>query len=43
MDVAIDFNDQPRLVTVKVDDKSLNNLLPPKADTQLIGADLLPE
>jgi len=36
MDIPIHFNDQPRFVTVKIDDESLNNLLPPKMDSQLI-------
>jgi hypothetical protein len=30
-------------VTVKVDDEFLNDLLPPKADSQLAGADFLPQ
>jgi hypothetical protein len=36
MDIAIHFNNQCGLVTVKVNNESLNNLLPPKVDTQLI-------
>jgi hypothetical protein len=36
MDISIDFNNQTRLVTVKIDDESLNNLPPPKADFQLL-------
>ena len=30
-------------VTIKINDESLNNLLPPKADSQLAGADFLPQ
>ncbi len=36
MNVSIHFNNQRGLVTVKVNDESLNNLLPPKADSQLL-------
>ena len=36
VDVAIDFDDQAHLVTVKIDDEALNNLLSPKVDSQLI-------
>ncbi len=36
VDIAIHFNDQPRPATVKVDEKSLNNLLPSKVDSQLL-------
>ncbi|WKZ40920.1 MAG: hypothetical protein QY328_02565 [Anaerolineales bacterium] len=36
VDIPIYFNDQPRLVTVKIDNESLNDLLPPKVDSQLI-------
>ncbi len=35
VDIAIHFNDQSRHVTIKIADKSLNNLLPPKIDSQL--------
>ena len=37
VDIAIHFNNQRGLVTVKVDDESLNDLLPPKIDSQFIG------
>ncbi len=36
VDIAIHFNDQRGSVTVKVNDESLNDLLPPKMDSQLI-------
>jgi hypothetical protein len=36
VDIAIYFNDQPCLVTVKVDDKPSNDLLPSKMDSQLV-------
>ncbi len=43
VDIAIHFNNQPRLMTIKVDNESLNDLLSPKADSQLLGADFLPQ
>ena len=43
MDVTIYFNDQIRPVTVKVDDESLYNLLPPKMDSQLIRPQFHPQ
>jgi len=42
VDVAVYFHNQPRFVTVKVDNKSLNDLLPPKVDSQLIRPQFLP-
>jgi hypothetical protein len=38
MDVSIHFKDQPRFVTVKVNDESRDDLLPPEMDSQLIRA-----
>jgi len=38
MDVSIHFNDQRRLVTVKVNDEPRDDLLSPKMDSQLIPA-----
>jgi hypothetical protein len=43
MDVSIHFNDQPCLVTVKINDEPRNDLLSPKMDSQLIPAQLLPK
>ena len=43
VDIAIHFNDQSRLMAIEIDNKSLNNLLTSKPNTQLIGADLLPQ
>jgi hypothetical protein len=43
VNVSIHFHNQPRLVTVKINNESLNDLLPPKADSQLVGADFLPQ
>ncbi len=43
VDIAIDFNNQRGLVTIKVNDKSLNDLLSPKADSQLLSAYFLPK
>jgi len=42
VDVAIYFNNQPRPVTVKVNDESLNDLLPPKVDSQFIPPQFFP-
>lgn|GEM_PF-6599464 len=36
MDISIHFKDQRRLVTIEIDDESLNDLLPPKVDSQFI-------
>ncbi|GEM_PF-5527016 len=36
VDIAIHLNNQPHPVTVEIDNESLNDLLPPKADSQLI-------
>jgi hypothetical protein len=36
MDVPIHFNDQRRFVTVKVNDKSSNDLLPSEMGSQLV-------
>jgi hypothetical protein len=35
--------DRAEGVTIKIDNKSLNDLLPPKVDSQLVGADFLPQ
>ena len=43
MDVSIHFNDQCRLMTVKVNDEPFNDLLPPEMDSQLIRTQFLPE
>jgi hypothetical protein len=43
VDITIHFNHQPRLVTVEVNNKPLNHLLPPKADSQLIRPKFLPQ
>jgi hypothetical protein len=43
VDIAIHFNNQPRLVTVEIDDESLNDLLPLKADSQFIRPPKVPE
>ena len=43
MDVTIYFNDQPCLVTVKVNNKTCNDLLSPKMDAQLIRTQFLPK
>ncbi len=42
MDVSIHFNDQCRLVTVKVNDEPCDDLLPSEMDSQLIRAQFLP-
>jgi hypothetical protein len=36
VDVAIHLHNQPRLVTVEIDNKSLNDLLSPKVNSQVI-------
>ena len=36
VDVTIHFNDQPRLVTIKIDNESLNDQLPLKMDFQFV-------
>jgi len=36
VNISINLNDQRRLVTVKVDNEPLNDLLPPKMDSQII-------
>ena len=38
VDIPIHLHNQPRPVTVKIDDESLNDLLSPKVDSQLILA-----
>ena len=43
MDVSIQFNDQRRLVTVKVNDEPCNDLLSPEMDSQLIRTQFLPD
>jgi hypothetical protein len=43
VDVAVDFHNQACLMTVKVNDKSLNDLLPPKVDSQLIRPQFFPQ
>ena len=42
VDISVYFNDQRGLVTIKVDDESLNDLLPPKVDSQLIRPKFIP-
>lgn len=42
MDISIYFNNQRRFVTVKVNDKPRDNLLPPKMDAQLIRPQFMP-
>ena len=42
MDISIYFNNQCRFMTVKVNDKPRDNLLPPKMDTQLIRPQFMP-
>lgn len=43
MDIPIDLHNQRRLVTVKVNDKSLNDLLPSEMDAQLVRPPKVPE
>jgi hypothetical protein len=43
VDIAIHFNNQPRPVAIEVNDESLNDLLPPKVDSQLIRPKFLPQ
>src|SRR3990172_8564877 len=43
MDIPIHFHHQRGLVTVKVDDKPHNDLLPPKVDSQFIRPQFLPQ
>jgi hypothetical protein len=43
MDIAIDFNDKRRFVTVEVNDEPCNDLLPPKMDSQLVRPQFLSE
>ena len=43
MDISVHFNNQPRLVTVKINDESMNDLLSPNTDSQLLGTNLLPQ
>ena len=43
VDISIHLNHQRGLMTVKVNDESLNDLLPPKADSQLLRAHFLPK
>jgi len=43
MNIPIHFHDQPRFVTVEIDDESLNDLLPPKADSQLTPPQFFPQ
>ena len=43
VDVSIHLNHQRGLVTVKVNNKPLNDLLSPKTDSQLLGTHFLPQ
>ncbi|HMB22568.1 MAG TPA: hypothetical protein VKP08_07065, partial [Anaerolineales bacterium] len=43
MDVAIYFNNQPCPMTIKIDNESLNNLLPPKMNSQFVRPKFLPQ
>ncbi len=43
MDITIQFNDQRRFVTVKVNYKPRDNLLPPKVNAQLTRPQFLPK
>jgi hypothetical protein len=43
VDIAIDLNNQRGLVTVKINDEALNNLLSPKVDSQFICPKFLPQ
>ena len=43
MNISIHFNHQRGLVTIEIDNESLNNLLPPKADSQLLCPPKVPE
>ena len=43
MNVTVDFDNQSCLVTVKVDDKTGNDLLPAKMDSQLVRPQFLPK
>ena len=36
VDIAIDLHNQPRLVTIKINNESLNDLLPSEMNTKLI-------
>lgn len=42
MDISIYFNDERCFVTIKVDDESRDDLLPPKMDSQLVRPQFLP-
>jgi hypothetical protein len=43
VDIAINLHNQACLMTIKVNNESLNNLLPPKVDSQLIRPPKVPE
>ena len=43
MDVSIHLNDQPRLVTVKINDEPSDDLLSPEMDSRLVPAQFLPD
>jgi hypothetical protein len=43
VDIPINLHNQPSLMTVKIDDEAFNNLLPPKADSQLLRPHFLPK
>ena len=43
MNISVHFNNQPRLVTVEINDESCDDLLPPKMDSQFVRTQFLPE
>ena len=43
MNISIHFNNQCCLVTVEIDNKAGNDLLPSKVDSQLVRPQFLPE